>query len=445
MSLLLILLFVIVAMLLATIKLKIHPFFTLIVAALLVGFLTGINSENLISYIVDGFGKTLSSIGLIIAFGTIIGVFIEKNGGTIVLANKILNGLSLKRSPLVMNIVGFLVSIPVFCDSGFIILSPMNKVLSKKTKIPLVVFGVALATGLYATHVFVPPTPGPIAAAAIIKADIGLLLIIGLLVAIPVSLAGYFWSSYLKKMRIESAVKVPDVFHDNDNDVTMPEVKIDIFSVIIPILLPIVLIALKSIANLPTKPLGESILFRVFNFIGNPVIALLFGALLVMVLTNASNKIKSEWVVHSLKNAGLIILITGAGGAFGNVLRNTELDQVINPDSGLFLNGLFVAFLLSALLKTAQGSSTVAIITIAAIMEPLLGTFSLESELDKVLTVLAIGAGALTVSHVNDSYFWVVSQFSEFSLKTALKSFTVATFIQGVTGILIVLAIHWLF
>lgn len=442
MYLLFILLFVIIAMLIVTIRFKIHPFFTLIIAALLVGFLTGISSDNLIKYITEGFGNTLSSIGLIIAFGTIIGVFLEKNGGTMALAGKILNSIPLKRSPLVMNIIGFLVSIPVFCDSGFVILSPINKVLSKKTKIPLVVFAVALATGLYATHVFVPPTPGPIAAAAIIKADIGLLLIIGLLVAIPVSIAGYFWSTYLKGTHAEDFKK--DNYNEDNISISAFESEMNLSSVVIPILLPIVLIAMKSVASLPGKPFGEDLAFKVFNFIGNPSIALLLGALLVLVLTKATNEVKSDWVVESLKSAGLIILITGAGGAFGNVLRKTNLDQVINPDSGLFLNGLLIAFLLSALLKTAQGSSTVSIITVAAIMEPLLRTFGLESELDKVLTVLAIGSGALTVSHINDSYFWVVSQFSGFSLKTALKSFTVATFIQGVTGILIVLIIHWL-
>ncbi|MCF6349225.1 MAG: GntP family permease [Flavobacteriaceae bacterium] len=430
----------------ATIKYKVHPVFSLIIASIIVGFLFGFDTELIIKLITEGFGKTLSSIGLIIAFGTTIGIFLEKNGGTKLIAEKILNKVSSKRSPLAMNIIGFIISIPVFCDSGFVILSSLNKALTKKTGIPLAVFAVALSTGLYAAHVFVPPTPGPLAAAAVIEADLGLVMLLGLAVAIPVSFTGYLWASYIGKKVI-----VDQILESKNVDKQVGEIEESTSStsfllVILPLLFPIILIALKSIAEYPTKPLGEGWLFNILVFIGQPIIALLLGVFLVFI-SSAKVKIatKNEWVITSLKESGSIILVTGAGGAFGNVLRASDLAKIVEPDNSFVISGLLIAFILAALLKTAQGSSTVAIITTAAIISPLLGSFGLETELEKALAVLAVGAGAMTVSHINDSYFWVVSQFSNLNVKSALKSHTVATFFQGIVGISILLSIQFFF
>ena len=426
----------------ATVKFKVHPVFSLIIVSIIVGFLFGFDSKLIIASISEGFGKTLSSIGLIIAFGTTIGIFLEENGGTKVIADKILSRIPVKRSPLAINIIGFIISIPVFCDSGFVILSSLNKALTKKTGIPLVVFAVALSTGLYAAHVFIPPTPGPLAAAAIIEADLGLVMILGFVVAIPVSFTGYLWASYIgKKIKVDKNLN-----EDNDKleEQKISKQKSKFFLVMLPLLLPIVLIALKSIAEYPTQPFGKEWVFDVLVFIGEPMIALLIGVLLVFV---SSSKVKSstknKWVLRSLKESGSIILVTGAGGAFGNVLRASDIGSIINPESSFVVSGLLIAFILSALLKTAQGSSTVAIITAAAIIAPLLGSFGLETEFEKALSVLAIGAGAMTVSHINDSYFWVVSQFSNLNVNSALKSHTVATFFQGIIGILIVLVLQF--
>lgn len=425
-----------------TVKFKVHPVFSLIIVSIIVGFLFGFDSKLIIDSISEGFGKTLSGIGLIIAFGTTIGIFLEENGGTKVIADKILSRIPGKRSPLAMNIIGFIISIPVFCDSGFVILSSLNKALTKKTGISLVVFAVALSTGLYAAHVFIPPTPGPLAAAAIIEADLGLVMILGFVVAIPVSFTGYLWASYIgKKIKVDKNLN-----EDNDKleEQKVSKQKSNFFLVMLPLLLPIVLIALKSIAEYPTQPFGKEWVFDVLVFIGNPMIALLIGVLLVFVSSvKVKASIKNKWVLRSLKESGSIILVTGAGGAFGNVLRASDIGSIINPESSFIVSGLLIAFILSALLKTAQGSSTVAIITAAAIIAPLLGSFGLETEFEKALSVLAIGAGAMTVSHINDSYFWVVSQFSNLNVNSALKSHTVATFFQGIIGILIVLVLQF--
>lgn len=428
-----------------TIKYKVHPVFSLIIASIVVGFLFGFDTELIIKSITDGFGKTLSSIGLIIAFGTTIGIFLENNGGTKLIAEKILGKISSKRSPLAMNIIGFIISIPVFCDSGFVILSSLNKALTKKTGISLAVFAVALSTGLYAAHVFVPPTPGPLAAAAVIEADLGLVMILGLAVAIPVSFTGYLWASYIgRKIVVNDSLETKSV--DNNLDASNePSSSSSFLFVILPLLLPIVLIAMKSLAEYPTKPLGDGWLFQLLTFIGQPIIALLLGVILVFLSSvKVKAATKNSWVLKSLKESGSIILVTGAGGAFGSVLRASDLASVVAPGESFVVSGLFVAFVLAAILKTAQGSSTVSIITTAAIISPLLISFGLETELEKALIVLSIGAGAMTVSHINDSYFWVVSQFSNLNVKSALKSHTIATLLQGIVGISIILVLQLL-
>lgn len=431
---LLILFSVIVLVIILTTKYKVHPFISLLIAALLVGFLSGLEQTALLASITSGFGNTLKSIGIIIAFGTIIGAYLEHSGGAKTLAEKILKIVGKSKSALAMNFTGFVVSIPVFCDSGFVVLSTLNKSLSKKSGTSMAVLAIALATGLYATHVFVPPTPGPLAAAAALDADIGLIIILGLIVGIPTALAGLMWGKLINNK----------LSHKTNNDFVNEERLTDksprFIDSIIPIILPIILIGLKSIADYPTKPFGEELFSKIIVFVGDPIIALFIGVFFAMRLkkfANASNK--KDWLVEGLKNAGIIILITGAGGAFGNVLRETNIGNTIGDLFSDFSIGLLLPFIIAALLKTAQGSSTVSIITTAAIVAPLLSSLGLDSEQAKALTVLAIGAGAMTVSHINDSYFWVVSQFSGFNTSQALKGFTLATLFQGIVGILFVM------
>jgi len=446
MEIILILFIALILIIIATVKFKVHPVFSLIIASIVVGFLFGFDSKLIVETISEGFGKTLSSIGLIIAFGTTIGIFLENNGGTKVIAEKILKNIPVKQSPLAMNIIGFIISIPVFCDSGFVILSSLNKALHKRTGIPLVVFAVALSTGLYAAHVFIPPTPGPLAAAAVIGADLGLVMILGFVVAIPVSFTGYLWATYIGRKIYTQEKLIEEEIEPVSIKSAETLKKSSFILVMLPLLIPIVLIALKSVAEYPTYPFGQGFVFELLIFIGQPIIALLLGVLLVFLSSmKVKASTKNEWVIRSLKESGSIILVTGAGGAFGNILRASDLGSVIEPGSTFIGSGLLIAFILSALLKTAQGSSTVAIITSAAIITPLLASFGLESELEKALAVLAIGAGAMTVSHINDSYFWVVSQFSNLNVNMALKSHTLATFFQGIIGILIVLLIQILF
>lgn len=428
---------VVLFIVIATVKFKMHPIFSLTIAAIASGFFLGMAPKSIMSTMVEGFGNTLSGIGLVIAFGTVIGIYLERTGSTQVLANSILGIIGLKRSPLAMNLAGFVISIPVYCDSGYIILSSLNKAISKKTGIPVLVFAIALATGLYSAHVFVPPTPGPLAAAAILDADLGMVLIFGLLVAIPVSISGYFWARFIgKSLQEDETLETAETKEEVPSTVKP-------FQAFLPLLVPIILIALKSVADYPTHPLGDGWAFSVLGFLGSPVIALLIGVFFAFALgRKVPSEEKKDWVPEAFKQAGAIVLITGAGGAFGAILRTMDIASIINLESSTGVGGLLIAFAVSAVLKTAQGSSTVAIITTSAIIAPLLETFGLVSITDKALAVLAIGAGAMTVSHINDSYFWVVSQFSNMKVKTALRGHTLGTLVQGVVGILMILMIY---
>ncbi|RLD68727.1 MAG: GntP family permease [Bacteroidetes bacterium] len=439
MEILIALVIVVILMVIAATRYHFHPFLSLLLAAIVMGFVGGLSESEVTSTLMNGFGKTLGSIGIIIAFGTIIGAYLEKSGGAKTLANWALRLIGEKRSPLAMNITGFIVSIPVYCDSGFVILSSLNKAISKSAKIPLVVLGVSLAAGLYATHVFVPPTPGPLAAAAALEADLGLVIILGLIVAIPVSFAGLFWAKFIGRKMKPKLVETELVKAKVEK---LPKVSLSFT----PILVPIILIALKSISNYPTHPFGTGIIAEIMNFIGNPVIALFAGVFLAFRLKGENKKeTHFNWVSSGLREAGIIILITGAGGAFGAILRATGIGDIIGSSFSDLQIGLLLPFLIAAVLKSAQGSSTVSIITTAAIVAPILVSFGLDSALGRVLTVLSIGAGAMTVSHLNDSFFWVVAQFTEMDTKTALKSQTVSTLLQGLTGIVIIMIIGWIF
>jgi GntP family gluconate:H+ symporter len=417
----------------STAKYKIHPFLTLLIASLGMGVISGLDVNFVIKTVTEGFGNTLKSIGIIIACGSIIGTFLEKTGAAKSIASKILQITGSKNSALAMNLTGSIVSIPVFCDSGFVILSTLNNAINKKTGISLSVLGTSLAAGLYATHVFVPPTPGPLAAASIIGADVGLVLIFGLLLAIPVSVVGWFWASYYcSRFSINQNINNETLSEQKNDDTNLT---ISIFTIIIPI----ALITLKSIVNHPAIELENLFINNIISFCGHPIIAMLFGVFIAMIsATGFSLEQNFDWVSNSLKSAGGIILITGAGGAFGNILRATPLGDTISQSLLGFEIGLLLPFIIAAFLKTAQGSSTVSIITTSAMVLPLLDSLGLSSEMGKVLTVLSIGAGAMTVSHLNDSYFWIVSQFSNMNTKTALHCHTASTLLQGLTSIILI-------
>lgn len=426
------LLVVIACVVVLTVRLRVHAFLSLLAGCLLMALATGMSSGVLLGSIARGFGSTLQSIGIVIAAGTIIGEYLHRSGGAVVMAEKILKWIGEKNAPLSMSITGYIVSVPVFCDSGFIVLSALKNALSKRASVPVVVLTVALATGLYTTHVFVPPTPGPLAAAATLGAEVGQVLLLGLLVSVPVVLVGLLYAKWLGRFG-DAQIQISEI------DRPASAGSISFIWAITPIFLPILLIALKTIAAYPTAPFGDGAVADFLSFAGDPVMALLIGVAVTyaLILANRNRELhRSDWVEDALGKAGVIILITGAGGAFGAVLRETEISSIAERFSEWQRLGVFLPFLIAAFLKTAQGSSTVAIITTAAILAPLMSVMGYEDPAGRAILVLAIGAGAMTVSHVNDSYFWVVAKFSGMDTKLALKTHTVATLLLGVTGIL---------
>lgn len=437
--LLVILLAAIAFIIFSTAKLKLNPFLSLLLTAYGVGFAARMPAGDIVKTITEGFGGLMTSIGLVIVLGTIIGAFLEKSGAAIVMADSILKVVGEKRPALAMNLIGYIVSIPVFCDSGFVILSSLNRALSKRTGISLTTLAVALSTGLYATHVMVPPTPGPLAAAGNLGVEnLGLVILLGLLVAIPTSLAGLVWANrFAKDGQTEKAS--PEEALQAWEELKAQYGKLpSVGAAYAPIIVPIGLIALSSVANFPSLPFGDGAVKAFLNFVGTPVTALLIGAALCLLLVEKiDEKVLNGWVGAALKDAATILIITGAGGALGKVLSVTPIGSYLGETLAQWNLGIFLPFVIAAALKTAQGSSTVALVTTSAIIAPMLPALGFDSEMGRVLMTLAVGAGAMVVSHANDSFFWVVSQFSDMDVATAYRAQTVGTAITGIVGILV--------
>ena len=429
----------------ATAKLKWHPFLVLILSAFLVALFYQVPLNTVAKTISDGFGGILGYIGLVIVFGTIIGLILEKTGAAIVMAETVIKVLGPRFPTLTMSIVGAVVSVPVFCDSGYIILNSLKETLAERLHVSSVAMSIALATGLYATHTFVPPTPGPIAAAGNLglESNLGLVIMVGVVVTAVAVLAGWWWSNRFLNVAPDNidaldapAATLPENMKSRDDYSSMPSATM----AFLPIIVPIVLICLSSVANFPSAPFGSGTLTDILVFIGNPLTALLIGLFLSFLLINTEQKTQqiSDSIAQGLVVAAPILLITGAGGAFGAMLKVTPIGDYLGTTLSALGLGIFMPFIVSAALKTAQGSTTVALVTTSAMIAPLLDQIGLDSELGRVFCVMAIGAGAMTISHANDSFFWIVSQFSRMSVAQAYKAHSMATGIQGVTGIVFI-------
>lgn len=422
-----------------TTRLKVHPFIALLLVALLYGFAAGMPFADIIKSVNEGFGNTLGGIGLIIILGVIIGAFLENTGGAYAIAEKVLKVIGRNRVPSAMGLIGWFVSIPVFADSGFLLLSPLNKSLAKKAKITLAGSAIALSLGLTASHTMVPPTPGPIAAAGILNADLGLVLAIGVPVSLIALFAGIvFATKYVARTYIDPNPQISD----QDLAARMKHAP-GAFKSSIPVIVPILLILTRSLVKAADEVNGPLVNFILF--IGEPFIALLIGAFLALLLPAKLDKTMLStdgWVGKALSASASIILITGAGGIFGKVLQNSGIADVLGETlAGLNLS-IWLPFLLAAAIKTAQGSSTVALITTASIMAPLMASLGFDESLEKAMVVAAIGAGSAVVSHANDSFFWVVTQMSGMDVKAGYRMHTLGTLVLGTTAAVTLFLLH---
>jgi GntP family gluconate:H+ symporter len=419
-------------------RLGVHPLISLLSATLFLGLIAGMPLSDLIIAINDGFGGLMGYIGLIVVFGSIIGYILEKSGAAHRLAIALLSSVGQGRPALTMSAIGAITSIPVFCDSGFIILSGLNDAVARQSGVKKGVLALSLSAGLYTTHTLVPPTPGPIAAAGNLGAAdyLGTIMLLGLLVALPTMLVAVFLAK-----RLGQQLELPELVKEAPETDTLPPLGRSV----LPILLPILLIAAGSVLKLlgyegPGTP--------VLLFLSHPLIALILGTVAALwLMPKWDSPHLSGWIGEGIKLAGPILIITGAGGAFGGVLKATPVAELVEGSlgSGGYAGAgvLVVAFLIAAFLKTAQGSSTNALVITSSLLAPVALQLGMESPVELSLLVLAIGGGAMTVSHANDSYFWVVTQFSGMEMREAYRSFTLITAAQGVTVLVGVLMLYW--
>ena len=420
-------------------KFKLHPSLVLFLAALILGFLLQIPIKQNVFIIFKGLFGIVKNLGLLIIFGIIIGVLLEKSGGTHSLARGILKYLKRIPLPYAISLIGYLVSIPVFCDAAFVILSNLNKTLSKQGKIPITGLAVALSTGLFAPHVMVPPTPGPLAAAFNLKLDnLFLLVVFGSFFAFILVLIGATYANLLIKKKGVNSNDIIFTKYETRNTPSFGQA-------ILPIVAPIFLLSFGPISNFASN---NQVIIQIANMISNPIFALGIGMIFTFHLIKKNRKKTIVYsFIESFKKAVPILLITGMGGGLGKVIQTISFQDYFTNLSFNNSFGLLIPFLIAAFLKTAQGSSTVAIITSSSICLPLLPLIGLETELGKVWIIMAIGVGSMTVSHLNDSYFWIVSQMSMMDTKTALKTHTTGTFIQGLIGFAILFICYtvWLY
>jgi len=440
----------IAVMVLAIAKWKIHPFLAIMGVSIVLGLLAGIpivdqvdaygNTVTSIAGIMgQGFSSIFTGIGLVIIFGAIIGSILEVTGGAFKIADLVVKVLGKASPTLSMLVMGWIVSVPVFCDSGFVILNPVRRSLVKRTGSSAVASALGLGAGLYTSHVLVPLTPGPLAASEMLNLGNYLLLVmlLSVVVSIPAVTAAYFWATYCGR----KTQSKEDLELVNSETVKTYEELVKEFNglpngllSLSPILVPIVCMALGTIADVAdwTGTFGD-----IMKFIGTPVIALGIGLLFAVLLLAVCKKMDkfNSLTNDTLKALGPILFITGAGSVLGRVIAVSDMVPFISAHSEVLAGlGLFFPFLVSVIIKTAQGSSTVAMITTAGIMAPLMTTLNMDSPMMSALTVMAIGVGSMMASHANDSYFWVVNNLSDMTPEEGYRNWTAMSVVQGVTG-----------
>ena len=429
---------------------KIHAFLALIIAAAITGIIGGMPPNNVLSAITSGFGSTLGSIGIIIGFGVMMGQIFEISGAAERMAQTFIKKLGKGREEIALSITGFLVSIPIFCDSGFVILSPLTKALSKKTKKSVVTLGVSLAAGLVITHSLVPPTPGPVGVAGLFEVNVGSLILWGILLAIPMTIATLMYARYLGKKIYQHPAEdgegwLRPPYQEPDYEAALEAEDRDLPSTAMsfaPIFVPIILILLDTV----TTALGmEGSLKTIIGFFGSPVIAVGIG-LIIAIYGLTGRYTREETIKHmeeGIKSAGIIILVTGGGGALGAVLREsgagTYIAELITKTA---IPAILLPFIISSLVRLIQGSGTVAMITAASITAPILANLNVNP----VFGALAACIGSLVFSHFNDSYFWVVNRMLGITnAKEQMQVWSITSTIAWAVGFVELLIISMIF
>lgn len=457
----------IILLLFLIIRTRIQAFPALIIAATLVALGSGLGAAKTVTTVTQGFGNTLTYIGIVIGFGCILGKFLEKSGAARRMALFFLHLAGIKRADIVLGLTGFLVSIPVFADSGFIILISLAKEMSRLTRRSMLSIGCTMGFGLYLTTNLVPPTPGPLAAAAAFGVDLGLFILGGILLAIPIFIVSIFFFRWISSFyepiipersdeelgqlspeqrlvleRISEKLKHGEDLQRSDfsellKDDSLPSAFVSFSAV----LLPIVLILGNTIV---TAMKIEGPIREFFTLMGSPMVAI-FMAVLLCVFIICKNMTKEEALKameDSLADAGLIVFVTGAGGAFGNVIKVTGAGNLLAEYiAGTPLPAIVVPFAVAVFLRFPQGSGATSIITGSAIVAPMVGALGI----DPLMAGLAICTGAMCPSYLNDSFFWVLTRFSGFEVKLSLKTWSVGTVVMPISGFIFLLIANAIF
>lgn len=411
---------------------RIQAFIALLIASITVGIVAGMAPMDIINTMQEGMGNTLGFVAVVVGLGAMFGAILERSGGAEALAKHLLKKFGYKNAPWAMVITGFMIAIPVFFDVAFIILVPLIYALQRETKKSLLLYGMPLLAGLAITHAFIPPTPGPVAVADILNADLGWVILFGFIVGIPTAMvSGPIFARYIAK---KIQIAAPEYSETAETTDQLPGVGLILSIIAIPILL----IVGNTLLNSPL--LSGTVTGTVkswIGMIGHPFTALIIANLVAWYLLGIRKGVAKADLLkistQSMEPAGIIILLTGAGGVFKQMLVNTGAGEML---AEYFASGganLFVfAFIAASLVRILQGSATVAMITAAGLTAPLLGPAMASTE--KALLVIAIAAGASIMSHVNDSGFWLVSKYLGLTEKQTFRSWTVMTTILALVG-----------
>ncbi|GAA1722320.1 GntP family permease [Brachybacterium phenoliresistens] len=427
------------------IRVKLHAFLVLVIVSLLTAVATGIPAEFLVKTLVEGFGGTLGNVALLIGFGAVLGRLIESSGGAKVVAEKMVSIFGEKRAAFALGVTSLLLGFPIFFDAGLIVMLPIIFAVARRIGGKnLLLYGITAAGAFSVMHVFVPPHPGPVAASEFFGANLGVVLLVGLVIAFPVwYITGYLWARFANA---RNPLEVPNLFGQDDDEIANPP---SAGLVVAIVALPLVLILMNTglnalgSAGIVDKTQGW---VHALRLIGESPVALLITVLVALVALGTARGEKGsaleKLVDGTLAQVASVILITGAGGMFGSVLRASGVgDALADTLSGWGLPVIFAAYIIALVLRVAQGSATVALVTTAGLLSPAVmsGGFSV---VDTAAITLAAAAGSVFAGHVNDSGFWLVGRLMNMDVKTTLKTWTVQQAIQSVVGFVLVLVIY---
>lgn len=439
--------FAILLLLFLVLKLKIHAFISLLIVSIVVGIVTGMDFSLIIESMKNGMGNTLGFVATVVGLGAIFGQMLEASGGAESIAQYLLKNFGDKRASWALVLTGFIVAIPVFLDVGFIILIPIIYELTKQAKRSILYYAIPLLAGLAVTHAFIPPTPGPVAVAEILDVQLGWIIIMGFIVGLPTAIiAGPVFGRYISK---KIHIKAPEYFSEKSEENTQESLP-SFRTIILIIALPLLLIVLNSITEVLFKNgvLQNEMVFKTIGLLGHPFTALIISTLLAMYVLGIRRGFSKDQIMtlsnKALGPAGLIILVTGAGGVFKQILIDSGVGGMLAEKlAGSAMPPIVLAYLIAVVVRVIQGSATVSMITAAGIMAPLITVFDL-TQIDKALIVLSIAAGSTILSHVNDSGFWLVGKYLGMNEKETLRSWTIMETIISLVGFALVLLLSFI-